>query len=798
MSDSDRGAGTLLVLELDALVGGPGPDASIDDRALRAEIEHDARVAWSRAGAARLGDELRVALEHGGRRLEIRTRLDARRDTRRGARVEVLRVVAGEHAGTDRDEHEVERAALAATLLSLHGERVAGAAVVDLAPDGAELRRVDVAWTPTVWEARLRERLDALLEALEQHSRQARARRELAASLAFPFDEVRPGQDALLRDAEGAARGGLVLLCSAPTGTGKTAAALLPLLRAALAEGRQLFFATAKTSQQQLALDTLRRVLPPGSPALAVQVSARHRVCPMEQHRCGDGRCPLQARFRERLRASGLHAELAGLGVVDAEQIAPRALEARLCPFEVALELARGAAVIVGDFNYVFDPRVRLAELIDVDDEERRPLLIVDEAHNLAERAREYGSPRLDLASLETCAADLASLPALAYRETATLLRDVAAALRDRATILASERSEPGPWVETPERAFWARIAERAALALPAYTIQAGSERERPAALRAVPSGRDPRPRDPARSLLYAVRDFARAATADPERFAAIWSPEEARVLCLDPAPLLEPAWSAFHAAVCMSATLVPFDLHARTLGLESPRTERLDLASPFPRANRLLLASDAVDTTWKRRSDDAAAVAGLIARCVALRPGNYLAFFGSFRYRDEVVAKLPGGAARVLLQLPGMPAGPILRRLEQNRDETLLVCGVLGGLLAEGVDYPGHLAQGVFVVGPGLPAVTLERELIRTWHEQQSGEGFAQAYLLPGLSRVVQAGGRAIRGPDDRAFTALLCRRFAEPAYRDPLPAWWRDELVDARDPVPALRAFWERAAPS
>jgi DNA excision repair protein ERCC-2 len=243
-----------------------------------------------------------------------------------------------------------------------------------------------------------------------------------------------------------------------------------------------------------------------------------------------------------------------------------------------------------------------------------------------------------------------------------------------------------------------------------------------------------------------------------------------------------------------MSATLAPFELQRRMLGLEGPRTEELDLPSPFPARNRVLLAVRSVDTTYRKRDDHAGRIAELIARCTAARAGNYLAFFPSFQYRDAVVAKLPAGGPRVLLQVPGLPAEPILRKLAHNRGETWLVCGVQGGVLAEGVDYPGELAIGVFVVGPGLPAVSLEQELLREYHERQLGRGFDYAYLLPGLARAVQAGGRPLRSAADRAAIVLLCRRFSEPMYREHLPAWWRAELLEVSDPLPALRAFWRR----
>ena len=194
-----------------------------------------------------------------------------------------------------------------------------------------------------------------------------------------------------------------------------------------------------------------------------------------------------------------------------------------------------------------------------------------------------------------------------------------------------------------------------------------------------------------------------------------------------------------------------------------------------------------------KKRSQHAEGIARIIADTVRLRAGNYLAFFSSFAYRDEVVAKLDSRGFKVMLQLPGMPAEPLLSRLRANRDGTLLLCGVQGGVLSEGVDYPGDMAIGVFVIGPGLPMVNFEQELVRAHYDRTLGSGFEHAYLLPGLSRAVQAGGRAIRSATDRAFVMLIGRRFAQPLYQRGLPTFWREELVATDDPVGEVRSFWE-----
>jgi len=376
-------------------------------------------------------------------------------------------------------------------------------------------------------------------------------------------------------------------------------------------------------------------------------------------------------------------------------------------------------------------------------------------------------------------------------------LREVASHCSDVAARLAEERESLPPWVEPAARGFWEPIAVRAALAQSETQALLNHAGPRDARLAPRREGGDSRLRDPVQSALADLRGFASAADTDPDQFAALWSPERAALLCLDPAPWVGARVRAFHAALLMSATLAPLEHHARLLGVAGPRSLSLDLPCPFPRENRLLVGSTAVDTRFRVRSEHAAEIARTIARCAATRRGNWLAFFPSFAFRDEVVAKLPAGELRVILQLPGAPVEPILARLRANRGETLLVCGVHGGVLAEGVDYAGELAIGAFVVGPGLPKLDLERELVRAHFERELGAGFEYAYLVPGLARAVQAGGRVLRGPDDVGAIVLLDRRFAEPEYFDRLPAWWRDEIVFTSDPVPALEAFW-RGAPA
>jgi DNA excision repair protein ERCC-2 len=786
---ADDAARTLAVGVEDLLDAGErGAGAAADELRAGADARREYLAEASDSGAA-VERRFEVPLTWRDWTIHVSGSVDVERADARGVSLEVLRTVP-DAEGESGAARALERAGLTALLFELGGRSVARVAVVELDAESRAASFVPVAYRREPWEDLLRARLDELAHRAEVDLGRARGRRALTPP--FPFGEPRPVQRDMIREVAGAAASGLVLLCSAPTGVGKTAAALHPFLCDALANDRRMFFVTSRSSQQELALETLRRMLPAGGPALALQISAKEKVCPQARLGCVERRCPWGRRFVERLTRTGLLDSLETRGVVSAEEVAVEASVAELCPFEVTLRLAQRATAIVCDLNYVFDPRVALRHLLSGDG---RDLLIVDEAHDLPDRAREALSPSLELARLESLGALLESQTEPPYQRAGELLREVASHCEEVAARLAEERESVAPWVEPAARGFWEPILLRTVAAQ--METQALVNQEGPRDPRLAPrrEGRDARLRDPVQSALADLRDFASAADTDPDQFAALWSPDRAALLCLDPAPWIGARIRGFHAAVLMSATLAPLEHHARLCGVTGPRSLSLDLPCPFPRENRLLVASTSVDTRFRVRSEHAAEIARTIARCAATRRGNWLAFFPSFAFRDEVVSKLPASDLRVVLQLPGVPAEAVLARLRANKSETLLVCAVHGGVLAEGVDYPGELAIGAFVVGPGLPKLDLERELVRGHFERELGAGFEYAYLVPGLARAAQAGGRVLRGPDDVGAIVLLDRRFQEPEYFERLPAWWRDEIVFTSDPVPALEEFWRSA---
>jgi DNA excision repair protein ERCC-2 len=269
----------------------------------------------------------------------------------------------------------------------------------------------------------------------------------------------------------------------------------------------------------------------------------------------------------------------------------------------------------------------------------------------------------------------------------------------------------------------------------------------------------------------------------------------ELRVFCRDASRFLGQVLDASAGAIAMSATLEPFAFYRELLGFDADRTETLHVVSPFPRAHRLVLCIDEVDTTYRQRRAHYDGIAGWVARL--LPPGrNELALFPSYAFLDAVRDRLPPLNHTVLVQAPGTPDAAqreLLEALASNGSH--LVLAVLGGIFAEGVDYPGEMLSEVIVVSPGLPQFNVERELLKAYYQEVYGHGFSYAYLIPGLTRVVQAAGRLIRSAEDRGVIVLMGRRFQDPRYGRLLPEEWTEgALASMLDPDPeaAIRAFF------
>jgi DNA excision repair protein ERCC-2 len=660
--------------------------------------------------------------------------------------------------------------------------------LINLADDAAKILVIE----PQVADgtACIEQPVRRILDRYTARAARAVRRQSSVAALQFPFQTRRPYQEEMMEQVRLAIRDQSCVLLSAPTGIGKTVAALYPALEYALRDGLRIFFVTAKTTQQTLAVETLQQLAQHGVQCTSVHLRAKEKSCLNEIYYCHENVCEFARDYAGKLERAHLVERLLELPVLSPAVCTEVGQHYRVCPFELSLDVAVEADVIIGDYNYVFDPGSYLRRFFQ-DTSYDDCVLIIDEAHNLYARGRDYYSPVLRQHRVRQLLSYCADEPARLFRDFAAFfveLDDLFPQLYEAAMV----RPEVGaPTLVTPPWELIAALRGRLETLMSDYVIY----RRRTGPL----SGGDP-----LQDFYYTWQRLCDVLALGGDEFSYIYqhAPDESlfKVLCKDASRFLHERLQGFHSVVAMSATLTPFAFYQDVLGFPAERTFTAEFPSPFPAANRQIMVIPEISTTYRERQRDAPRTAQIIDTIVAQHHGNYAVFFPSFAYARLVRSWLRYPAYQLVEQTATMSdadRAAVLARLQQRDTDPVLLLAVQGGIFAEGVDYPGDMLIGVIIIGPGLPRVDFEQELIRTYYDDKYTSGFAYAYLYPGMNRVVQSAGRLIRSETDVGIIALLDKRFTYSNYTALFPSHWYTqtprELV-TRNYQQVLKRFWAR----
>jgi DNA excision repair protein ERCC-2 len=666
--------------------------------------------------------------------------------------------------------------------------------LIEIGSDVVEREEIEVSTKGL--EVEVKRRIGALLREHEEERAAAAERRRVAAELTFPYPKIRPGQETIIEAVTTAMEQGDHLLVEAPTGIGKTVAALYPALRYALAHDKRVFVLTAKNLQQEMAMDVLR-LLNEEEVFRSLRVRAKAKMCANGEVICHEEYCAYARDYYAKLQSGGLvHTLLEEHATLDPDTVFRRAQAAEVCPFEVSLDLSRRVQIVVCDYNYAFDPYVALSDFAD-DAELADTILVVDEIHNLVDRGRGYYSPALTTTQAREVATQMVRSGTPLLRDIAGLALELAGAIDEVAEDMLPPEggilSETAVETALPEERIW-ELRPRFDEAFVEYLEY---QRENKAF----------RADDPFVALYFDVLRFVNAMllAGDDGAFSTLVARQggESRlqILCKDPSRFLGRILRRVHAAVGLSATLSPPELYRDLLGFEPHRTADLHVANPFPAENRCVVVDTTVETTYRQRSRSAPRIAARLSELADAVPGNCLALFPSYAYLAEIAELIRSTSKRILVQRrtdSDRAREEILAALRGAMFRDVFLLAVAGGVFAEGVDYPGDVLQGVAVVGPCLPAVTLERELLKAYYQERFERGFEYAYVVPGMVRVVQAAGRLLRSPTDRGVITLLGRRFLAEPYRRYLPPEWIPDAgpADLRDePGRAAKRFFAGA---
>ncbi|RZI83892.1 MAG: ATP-dependent DNA helicase [Rubrivivax sp.] len=581
-----------------------------------------------------------------------------------------------------------------------------------------------------------------------------RAARDWAlTALPFPHADFRTGQRPLAEAVYKANSAGRCLMVQAPTGIGKTIGTLFPLLKACPAQKLdKVFFLTAKTSGRAVALNALGLIKrsAPALPLRVIELVAKDKACEHPDKACHGASCPLAQGFYDRLPQARQAAVAAG--TLDKATLRSVALAHEVCPYYLGQELVRWSDAVVGDYNHYFDLNAMLHGLSV--GQPWRVSVLVDEAHNLVERARKMYSAELDQTSLRA-----------ARQSAPEPLRKKLDRIHRAWQALNKAQTEPYQVHAEPPESFMLAL-QQGTHALTEYFA------DHPTAVDGA-----------LQAFYFEALHFTRLSESfGGHSLFDISRAAKHSTLCLRnvvPASFLKQRFLTARSVTLFSATLRPQRFYSDLLGLPD-NTAWVDVDSPFKDEQLAVRVAADISTRYQHRQASLPKVVELMARQYEQQPGNYLAFFSSFDYLDEVArlwaARMPQVAC--WQQSRRMTEADQAQFLARFTDEGQgMGFAVLGGSFAEGIDLAGRRLIGAFIATLGMPQVNPVNEQIRQRMAELFGEGdgHAYTYLYPGLQKVVQAAGRVIRTQTDQGVVHLMDDRFQRPQVRALLPTWWR-----------------------
>lgn len=600
-------------------------------------------------------------------------------------------------------------------------------------------------------------------------------------ALAFPFEGYREGQKPLMGGVYKTIVEGQKLFARAPTGIGKTVATLFPALKAlGLGKTQKVFYLTAKTIGKAVAADTLALLEEGGLMAKRVIITAKDKICFLEERKCDKESCPYANGHYDRVNTA-IEVMFAEEDTYSREVIEAYATTYQVCPYELSLDLALFCEVIICDYNYVFDPAARLQRFFM--EGNGRYTILIDEAHNLVDRGRSMYSAKLEKAQVLAVKKKIKTLDKPLYKYVTALNQKM---VRYRKIC----ESHPDERFETEDMPYDIEEDMRAII----YRTE-----------RVFKAHKDWPHMDELLDFFFNLYDYVKKTELYSDKYITYYEKKGNNLVvnlyCMDPSDNLREALAQMCGVVYFSATLLPMHYYRDLLG-GCEENFGMRLPSPFRQENLGLIVDKSISTKYSNREASIKPIAHHIMAIAKRQKGNYLVFFPSYKYMEDVLAYLIdrldiNGAFDVMHQQRGlseMDKEDFIQAFSKERDRALVAFSVLGGMFSEGIDLVGDKLIGTIIVGVGLPMICYENDLIRRHFDDNSHNGFDYAYVYPGMNKVLQAAGRVIRRAEDKGIVVLLDERFDQSQYRRLYPAEWsHHQVVGTKEALyRALENFW------
>lgn len=595
--------------------------------------------------------------------------------------------------------------------------------------------------------------------------------------LKFPFENYRPGQRELAVRVYKSIIDSKKCFAQAPTGTGKTISTLFPAIKA-MGEDKtsKIFYLTAKTITREVAQNTISLMRKKDLNLKSVTITAKEKICKMDEVNCNPEYCPYANGYFDRINNS-LKDILAKYNDYSKDNIEKISEEYMLCPFELSLDLTNLSDVIICDYNYVFDPRVYLKRFFDTKTTDYT--FLIDEAHNLVDRAREMYSATLN----EEKFVKVKKLISKKDKRITRVIKEIQSYFEDKLEDLTTV--DEIDLVESEAPLELCEILSSFIKFVDEYLAITNEENEE------------------LMDLYFDVYSFLSISDFYDKNYTTIYTKTfngmTIKIYCVNPQKVIEEKMKKAKSNIIFSATLIPMDYFMKMYSYDE-EDFIINLKSPFDVNNRLLMIGDNVATTYNKRFETSEDIASYIANCVQAKKGNYMVFFPSYKYMELVFDKMKENYPNIntSIQESNMSEEEkeeFLSMFDEDNKETHVGFCVLGGHFSEGIDLTNDKLIGVIIVGVGMPQIGIERDIIKE-HMKDSNKGFDYAYVYPGMIKVLQAAGRCIRTDDDKGVILLLDNRYSQRRYQSLFPyEWYPNFRVRKSDDVKILcEKFWSK----
>lgn len=571
------------------------------------------------------------------------------------------------------------------------------------------------------------------------------------------------------------------LFIQAPTGVGKTISTVFPAVKAVGEElGEKIFYLTAKTITRTVAEQAFETLREQNLKFKVITLTAKEKICFCEETSCNPDDCPYAKGHFDRVN-DAVYELLMQEDVMSREVLEAQARKHKVCPFEMALDVSTWVDGVICDYNYVFDPDARIRRFF-AEGGAGGYLFLIDEAHNLVERGRQ-------MYSAELCKEDFLAVKKLVKGEAPRFAKRLEACNK---ILLAMKKECENYKVLDNISHFGIQL------------MNVLSETDR-----YLEECVDKEVRETVLDFYFQVRSFLNIYDGLDENYVVYTEYQEngrfvLKLFCVNPAANLQKCLDKGNSAVFFSATLLPIQYYKRLLSTEKDNYA-VYIDSSFDTKKRLLMNGVDVSTRYTMRSREMyQRYAIYIFRVVKAKMGNYLIFFPSYRFMEDVYQEFTQLLAsdeeemELVIQQKHMDEEErenFLRAFEMRREKSLIGFGVLGGIFSEGIDLTNEKLIGTLIIGTGLPQVCNEREILKSYFDQKGLYGFDYAYRYPGMNKVLQAAGRVIRTEDDRGVILLLDERFQREKGKEIFPKEWADcercrlDIVEEK-----IRLFWEK----